>query len=476
MTCSTSDALNLLMKGSEAFLRIQQNGIRIDLPYCEHQHRILGRNIERAEKSLLEFEEIKIWRNKYKDKFNLGSTKQLADILYNEFKYTPPKMTEKGNPSLDAESLDTIDIPMVKHLVSIRKMEKMRNTYLASIIRETVDGYLHPFFQLHLVRTFRSSSSEPNFQNLPIRDKEMGKIIRKALRPRKGRRLLGADYGKIEVHGAAWYHKDPVMLQYLNDPTKDMHRDMAAEIYCVTADLVSKDMRYSAKNGFVFPQFYGDYWKSCAKGLWDNITTLKLVTKEGIPVKDVLKKTKITWTYWDREARVERKKTSYITNLEAFEQHVKQVEDRFWNQTFTRFTEWKEEQYDFYLKHGYVDLITGFRCHGPMSKNQALNVPVQGPAFHCMLWSCIELIVNERIKQEGLTGLVVGQIHDELVADVPDEEVEDFVLLLNQVMTKDIREAWPFIITPIDIEVKVTEVDGNWFETKGFPIPTAIRR
>src|SRR5690606_20675796 len=102
-----------------------------------------------------------------------------------------------------------------------------------------------------------NSSDSPNFQNLPIRNPKMAKIIRSAFIPRSDRHVLvEIDYSGIEVRVAACYHKDPVMIEYINDPTKDMHRDMAAQCYLAPPEQVSKQMRYCGKNMYVFPQFY----------------------------------------------------------------------------------------------------------------------------------------------------------------------------------------------------------------------------
>src|SRR5690606_24846764 len=138
-------------------------------------------------------------------------------------------------------------------------------------IREQHNGYLHPSFNLHLVRTHRSSSDRPNFQNIPKRDKESLKICRRALLPRPGHLLMEADFAALEVMISACYHKDPVMLEYLHDKKSEMHLDMAKQIF--RFDSMDKSipshyqLRQGAKNGFVFPQFYGDYYGNNARSL-----------------------------------------------------------------------------------------------------------------------------------------------------------------------------------------------------------------
>lgn len=449
------EAYQLMHSGALALADISQNGIHIDVEYCERQQRLLDRQIIRLENKIKESKEVKLWRSIYKDKFNLDSPKQLADVLYNHLGIEPPKYTDNENPSpsVDKDALNTLskNISFIADFLELRKTKKMRNTYLESIIRETVDGYLHPFFNLHLVQTFRSSSDHLNFQNLPIRDKEMGKIIRRAIIPRPGYQIIGADYSGIEVRVAACYHHDPKMLEYLSNPAKDMHRDMASEIYMLTTEETSKEARFAAKNGFVFPQFYGDYWKSCAKILWTFIDELNLRTaKTDIPMKKHLK-------------------SKGIKNLTDFENHLKRVEDDFWNKRFMVYNRWKEKVIAEYERTGYLDSFTGFRFKGVMAKNKVTNYPVQSSAFHCLLWSLIQ--IHDILKKENWKTKIIGQIHDELVADVHPEERDDYLRLINKVMCHDIREHWPWLITKLDIEATATPIDGNWFLKKEIEIP-----
>jgi len=299
---------------------------------------------------------------------------------------------------------------------------------------------------LHTVRTYRSSCSDPNFQNIPIRDKEIGAIIRKAFIPRKGRKLLECDFSGIEVRIAACYHKDPTMLAYIKDSTKDLHRDMAMECYLLEQRQMTKDIRYCGKNKFVFPQFYGDYYVNCAKNLWKAIDEMSLQTAEGTSLKEHMAK-------------------KGIRTLAQFEKHIQKVEDNFWNVRFKKYTQWKKEHYQKYLQNRYFDTLTGFRCQGMMSRNDVINYPVQGSAFHCLLWSLIQ--IQKQIKIERMQSLIVGQIHDSIILDIVPEEEEKIVAILKEVMTQRIIKHWKWIIVPLDIEIDVTPIDGSWNEKQG---------
>jgi DNA polymerase-1 len=313
---------------------------------------------------------------------------------------------------------------------------------MVNIIRETTDGYLHPFFNLHTASTFRSSSNSPNFQNFPIRDPWAAKAIRRAFIPRKGHRLVETDYGGIEVRVAACYHQDPRMLRYL-ETGYDMHREMAAECYCCDIAEVTKQMRYSAKNRFVFPEFYGSYYAQVAPELWNAITELNLKLESGGDLRAHLKK-------------------RGISDYEAYEDHIRQTERDFWHKKFKQYTQWKEDWLEAYYRAGYFVSKTGFRCGGWMKRNEVINYPIQGSAFHCLLWSFIEL--QKAMEKRKMRSVIVGQIHDSILADVHVDEFDEYVELNHRISTERLRGAWKWIILPLEVEVEASPPGGSWYE------------
>jgi DNA polymerase-1 len=440
----TKAAYRLMHDGILALAEIERTGMRIDADYCRRQIDILDRRVERLIKALHKTEDILEWKQIYKQKFNLESPRQLADYLYKHKRLIPMKVTEKGNASVDDESLKTIKEPFVQDLLRIRRLKKTRDTYLKGILSEvSEDGLLHPFFNLHTVKTFRSSAQSPNFQNLPIRDKEMGKIIRQAFIPRQGYRFGGVDYAAIEVKIAACYHHDQTMLEYIRNPSSDMHRDMAMECYKLRQDQVTKISRYCAKNKFVFPQFYGDWYKNCAVSLWSAIDEMELQTADGVPMREHLR-------------------TQNIKNYNRFEDHIQRVENRFWNDRFSVYAEWKRQWIKEYERNGYFHTLTGFTCSGVMGRNDVVNYPVQGSAFHCLLWSLIRL--HDWLKQEKLQTKIVGQIHDEITLDVFEEEMDVVLSRAKEIMCEEIRREWPWIVVPLDVESSFAPVDQSWHE------------
>ena len=212
----------------------------------------------------------------------MGSREQLGKVLFSIMKIPcPAPPTSTGRYKTDEAVLEAVDLPFVRRFIKIEKLKKAKSTYLEGILRETVDGLIHPFFNLHLVLSYRGSSDHPNFQNIPVRNPKIAILVRRAFIARPNHRIVEVDYSGAEICNAACYHKDPRMITYIKDDTKDLHRDMAAQCYKLKKKEVSKNTRYCGKNMFVFPQFYGDYYLHCAKNMWEAIGQMNLEVKGG---------------------------------------------------------------------------------------------------------------------------------------------------------------------------------------------------
>ena len=453
------DAYQLIHDGSLALVRAEQAGMRIDVDYCKKKKKHLTRKIARIEDNLSKTDLIKQWKKINRQNFNMDSNQQLGKILYDVMEIKPPKTTKSGAGATDEDALSQIDLPELKDILRIRKLRKVRDTYLDAFVREQVNGWLHPFFNLHTVRTYRSSSSDPNFQNIPKRDKEAMNICRRAIFPREGHQILGIDFSGIEVRIACCYTEDPKLIY--DTVHGDMHRDMAIEIYKL--DSLDKyhdgesNFRQGGKNGWVFPQFYGDYYLTCAANLleWAG----RSYRKDGTP----------GLVHLSDRGLITLDKTGYIKNDSKFITHCKKVEDDFWNVRYKVYTKWKEATWNSYQKKGYVDFKTGFRYSGVARKNELLNAPIQGAAFHCLLWSFIQV---DRISQEEKWDTrLFAQIHDELLTDTHPDERETVVKTIQKVTCKDLPEAWPWIIVPMDVEADLCPVDGSWNMKESYKLP-----
>jgi DNA polymerase-1 len=458
ITPTTQEAYQFLHDGVLALADVEANGIKIDTALLDRNIEKVVRKIRRVETNLKNNSIWKQWVKQYGRDANLGSRPQLGTILSKNHgdAWTDDDRTPTGKPKMDENTLSRIDIPFIQEYLRMQKLQKVLSTYLMGIKREVHNGYLHPVFSLHLARTFRSSSDSPNFQNMPIRIPWVSELIRPVFVAEKDYQLIELDFKGIEVCISACYNKDPNLIKYIKNTELDMHRDMAAELFKLDQDDVTKQCRYSAKNAFVFPQFYGDWYVSCAKSLWDYIGKLKLTTKDGTPMLDHLK----TMGIMKLGLCVPKEKPKKGT----FEHHVQEVEHRFWFERFKVYREWKESWHQKYQSRGRLTMKTGFTIEGFYSRNDVINYPVQGAAFHCLLWSLIK--INDYLKRHRMRTKIVGQIHDSLLTHVHKDEREQFLRIAKRIMTQELVRHWPWIIVPLTVEAEASPLGGNWFEKK----------
>lgn len=433
-------------QGSLALSDTEIYGFRIDLDHYNQQSFTLEKRSTALEQEIFESKEGRVWKAAYGTDSNLDSSHQMADVLFKRLKHKSIKETKKsGQPSVDKETLHKLDIPIVKKIIQFRETNKLNATYIKQIMREEVDGIVHPFIDL-LAITWRSNVSKPSYQNIPSRIPESAAAIRKGFIPRPGLRFVDADYSGIEVAVSACYHKDPTMIDYLWDKTKDMHRDMTMECYILDPDEVTKDARKCGKNSFVFPEFYGDYFINCAKNLWEDIDTYDLRTQnKQVPFKEHLKK-------------------HGISTYNKFEDHIQEVEIRFWEDRFKVYNQWKKDTWLQYLDTGYLQSYFGFIFTGGMDRNNALNYQIQSTAFHLLLWAYIRM--NRSLKQNKMRTHLIGETHDSAVAEVCPFEFVDFLTMMKKIMVDDLLKEFPWIIIPIEIEIEACEIDEPWYYKK----------
>lgn len=459
---TTKDAFRLFMEGSEALAEAEFNGILCDQDYIrrsitnvDRQHKLLVNQLENTELG-------KVWKKHFGHQANFDSNTQLEKVLYEDLGIEAKRWTEKKRASVNAESLESLHRDDINLLLKAKNLGKMSSTYLKNLLAESLpDGFIHPFFHLGGygddreggASTYRSSSSDPNFQNQPNRMESDRKLIRRSLISRPDHRITGWDYGGIEVCISACYHQDKNMIRYI-EKGEDMHRDVSADCFLLPPEQCSKaagpegkKIRFEGKNKFTFPQFYFSIPESCAKNLWTSMEHAKLVVPSN-PEKSLRK----------------HLKDKGIRTYEGFEAHIKKVCEKFWNSRFPGFGKWRKDWIDSYNRKGYFDMLTGFRVEGVLTQFQLANWPIQGPAFHCLLWSFIK--VYQLWKKEGWKSKLVGQIHDELVADVHENEFHKALETVPKIMTKDLMKEWGWIVVPLETECESTPVEGNWYEKK----------
>lgn len=452
------DAYELFHRGTLALSRAEAAGIAIDVPYLERKIDEIESQIARTTERLKSDPIYTRMRRRYGERTKLGSRRQLATIVFSEMGHKSIGQTKTGEIRADAEALETVDSDFVRDWLRNEKYKKLSATYLQGVLNETVNGFLHPFFNLNTVVTYRSSSDTPNFQNIPIRDPEIGRIIRRAFIPRPGRVLVEIDFKGAEVCVGACYHHDANMIRYITDASKDMHRDCAAELFAMRPGDVPKPLRNLVKGAFVFAEFYGSWYKNCAPDLWKGAAGMEY--KPGVSVLEHLaKKTGVVEL---GPCAPPRDGDFPEPEPGTFEARVATFERNFWDKRFPGYRDWKKQWFSDYERRGYFDMLTGFRCSGVYKKNEAVNYPIQGSAFHCLLWSLIEL--DDWLRRYRLKTKIVGQIHDSMLLDVPEDELADVLGRVQRIITKKLPAAWEWICVPLTVEIEGART--NWFDKK----------
>lgn len=456
LTPTTQEARRLFHEGTIALSMAECAGMRVDVTLLEYNIEGLEKRVKSFHQMIKSDPNVSAWVGKRGTVFSPVSDANVGHFLYTYLGIKPKKM-KKDKPSTDKEALKACvkDAPIVEAILEYRRLKKALDA-LKDIRRETVDGYLHPFFNLNSVQSYRSSSDSINFQNQQTRDKEMAELIRSVIVPRPGHVLVENDFKGAEVNVNACYHKDPTMIGELRTG-HDQHTEEAKAIYFLPPEWVSKIIRYCAKNKFVFPEYYGAKWSMCAQELWEACVTMKLALPDGTPLRKHLENNGITKLKSARYAKGD----GAPLDADSFERHVWKLERRLWDTHYPVYRDWKEEWWEAYCKTGGFDLLSGFHCEGYYWKNEVVNFPAQGSAFHCLLWSFIELSKwLSRTKRHG--SMLIGQIHDSIIGDIAKEHFQDYIAMTHEIMTVRLQQAWPWVLVPIPVEIEASE--ENWFK------------
>jgi uracil-DNA glycosylase family 4 len=444
----------LFLDGTLAFCDIEENGICIDTNHYQKEDKRLEKEIQELEKTLNGSREAKLFTKRYNEDIKLNSPDHIRKLLFEILKIDSLKKTNTQLEAVDKEVLEKIDLPFANDLVKLRKLEKIKGTYLAQFSREVCPNKkLYPYFNLNFVQTYRSSSSNPNFQNIPVRDEEAKAVTRKGIIPSPGNKILEVDYGAMEVRIIACHSKDKELIKRIDDP----HYEWAKNLFILNDDEMTKDIRFYAKNQFVFPEFYGSWFKACARNLWETCKDIKnkkeISLSSHLVSSGLLTNKEVKNLYFSEDPKI----------LNPFEDHIKQVEKKFWD-LFWETREWQKKIINDYLKTGWIELITGFYRQGYLSKNQIINTPIQGAAFHCLLWSLIQ--INKEMKKRKTKTKIIGQIHDSAVNNLHPPEEKEIIDMYKYYMTEKIREEWSWIIIPLLTEFEITEIDQPWYYKK----------
>jgi DNA polymerase I-like protein with 3'-5' exonuclease and polymerase domains len=378
--------------------------------------------------------------------FNPRSDTDIRTLLYGILKLDPIEFTDGDKPSVDADTLFMYKdkVPIIAPLFQIKRLGKLLGTYIRQIRAEKNNDVVRSFFNLNRVKTYRSSSSDVNQQNLPKRDKESRQIVRSLYLPKRGHKFIEYDFKAMEVSVAAAVTGDKNLIKYVTDPSTDMHRDLARKLFFV--EEVDKNLRGIATKGpWTFAQFYGSYWKQTAAGVWAEIDIPNAKDIYGFNVVKHLRK-------------------CGITSYEKWEKHCEEQEYILWNEFFPGYKRWRDDTFALFQEQGYVDYVDGFRYYGPATRNEVLNGPVQGPAFHVQGWAFKEM--DKFLREGGYNTRLVGQIHDSIVADADPAEEGWVDRKIHELATIKVREHWDWITVPLIMEKDSGEIDGSWADMK----------
>ena len=318
--------------------------------------------------------------------FNLASPKQLGDILFNKLEIPVLKKTAKGAPSTKEEVLQelALDYPLPKILLEHRGLAKLKSTYTDKLptMINTTTGRIHTSYHQSGTATGRLSSSDPNLQNIPVRNAE-GRRVRQAFIAPDGYKLISADYSQIELRIMAHLSEDPNLLAAFASG-QDIHRATAAEVFSTPVDEVSADQRRSAK-AINFGLIYGMSAFGLAK-------QLNVGRKQAADYID---------TYFDRYPGV----LNYMNNVRSSAAEVGYVETWFGRRL--------------YLPE--INSRNGMRRQA--AERTAINAPMQGTAADIIKLAMIK--VDQWLLSSKLDSKMIMQVHDELILEVRENVLEE---------------------------------------------------
>lgn len=374
------------MPVSNILFTIEHNGVLIDSNMLNKQSNEIGMKLVALENQAYELAG---------QPFNLGSPKQLQEILFGKLGIKPTKKTPSGAPSTDEDVLQelALDHPLPKVLLEYRGLAKLKSTYTDKLPKmiNAQTGRVHTSYNQAVAITGRLASSDPNLQNIPVRTQE-GRRIREAFIAPPGSHIVSADYSQIELRIMAHLSQDAGMLQAFAN-NEDIHRHTAAEIFGVEHDAVDNEQRRYAKV-INFGLIYG----MSAFGLAQNLNIERSAAASYIE------------RYFTRYPGVRE----YMQNTREIAKQKGYVETYFGRRL------WVPE----------INSPNGMRRAG--AERAAINAPMQGTAADLIKLAMIA--VDKWLRDEKLQTKLIMQVHDELVLEVPDNELELIKTTLPQLM------------------------------------------
>jgi len=394
----------------DVLAHMEQIGVRIDLDYLGGMATDLDKRIGKLETECYEFAG---------ERINLGSPKQLRELLYDRLGLKTTRRTKSGL-STDQRALQQLvdKHPFVRKLLEYRELAKLKNTYIDALppLVDPRDGRVHTTYDQTVAATGRLSSTNPNLMNIPIRT-ELGAKIRRAFIPEEGHTILSVDYAQIELRVMTHLSEDPILLEVFNTD-EDIHSATAARVFDLKPGELTVGHRSTAKM-----VNYGLAYGMGAPGLADRL---------NIPVDEARA---IMDTYFERFSGV----------ATFLDQVVKQAHaDGFTTTMFGR-------------RRYLPELGSGNPRVRAIGERQALNAPIQGSAADIMKLAMIG--VDQALGEDGLATKMILTVHDELVFEVPTGEEDAAKELVEREMTSVADMKVPLVVE--------SSFGETWADAKG---------
>lgn len=390
---------------------LEYEGVRIDSEYLAAYSQELEAQILSLEQSIYEQAGVK---------FNIGSPKQVGDLLFERLKipYKGAK-TKTGQYSTDEDKLQELapEFPIIQTILNFRGLSKLKSTYVDALPKmvNPRTGRIHSSFNQALAATGRLSSNNPNLQNIPVRTPE-GAKVRRAFIPRdENHTLLSADYSQIELRLIAEISEDAAMLEAFQNG-QDIHTATAAKVFNVPFEEVTREQRYQAKT-VNFSIVYG----AGATNLSRQLSIKRTEAKELIDA--YFSQYKGLKVYMDSVVE-EARKNGYVTTLMDRRRYLRDINSKS------------------SLERSNAERI-------------AVNTPVQGSAADMIKVAMVN--IHQELLNRGLQTKMIMQVHDELVFDVPNEELE----IVKPIILEKMRTALPQLKVPIEVGLGTGQ---NWLE------------
>lgn len=388
---------------------MEYTGIKVDRNYLEETGKKLREKISELEKEIYDIAGVE---------FNISSPKQLGSILFETMNIPYPKRIKDNNYSTSKEILDKLagNYEIVDKILEYRMLTKLESNYVVGLINEiSEDGKIHTIFTQTLTRTGRLSSISPNLQNIPIRTEE-GKLIRKAFLPDDNSCILSSDYSQIELRIFASLANATNLIEAFKSGA-DIHAKTASDIFGVPIDKVDKNMRRNAK-AVNFGILYG-------------ISGFGLAEDLGIDFKEAQK---FINSYLDTYPDIKKYREDIIKDAEE-KGYVKTIMNR-------------KRVIDEIKNKNYMIKEQGKRI--------ALNTPIQGSSADILKKAMIE--IYDEFNKKGLKSKMLIQVHDELVFNVYNDELEEVKEIVKRIMENTYT-----LNVPLEVDI---EVGSDWYDAK----------